>query len=281
MFNENLTEKTLADVQAGIPARDAEIEALRKENAELREQLEAIGAGWVNGKLMPGAVSAEQMIEATVCGYTPGQSLVELRLPAGWRLRGLALELGDAVIISAAPVAAQAQPLDIQLIEITDSMALAFHNAITDGSVGQEDVDDIKTGLRAAFANILDMRPQAQQPVSGADGLTMSEAPWSGWACQYPGKLPRLYGAKDIAVANHHPEEGDRLIFLTAQQDAETGKSVSVENQGVTQQDAEKVDAERYRWLREKRTREELQIVLCDEGGELDAAIDAARKEQA
>lgn len=67
--------------------------------------------------------------------------------------------------------AAQAQPLDIQPIEITDSMALAFHNAITDGSVGQEDVDDIKTGLRAVLANILDMRPQAQQPVSGAGGL--------------------------------------------------------------------------------------------------------------
>lgn len=36
MSNENLTEKTLADVKAGIPARDAEIETLRKENAELR-----------------------------------------------------------------------------------------------------------------------------------------------------------------------------------------------------------------------------------------------------
>lgn len=55
MSNENLTENTLADVQAGIPARDAEIETLRKENAELREQLEEIGAGGVSGKLMPGA----------------------------------------------------------------------------------------------------------------------------------------------------------------------------------------------------------------------------------
>ena len=43
MSNENLTEKTLADVQAGIQARDAEIAALRKENAELREQLENFG----------------------------------------------------------------------------------------------------------------------------------------------------------------------------------------------------------------------------------------------
>ena len=56
---KSITEKTLADVKAGIPARDAEIEALRKENAGLREQLEAIVAGWANGSLMPGAVSAE------------------------------------------------------------------------------------------------------------------------------------------------------------------------------------------------------------------------------
>lgn len=50
-----LLEKTLADVKAGIPARDAEIETLRKENEDLREQLEAIGAGGVSGKLMTGA----------------------------------------------------------------------------------------------------------------------------------------------------------------------------------------------------------------------------------
>lgn len=74
MSNENLTEKTLADVQAGIPARDAEIEALRKENAELREQLEEIGAGGVNGKLMPGAVSAEP-VAYYLCTHENGKKL--------------------------------------------------------------------------------------------------------------------------------------------------------------------------------------------------------------
>lgn len=35
--------------------------------------------------------------------------------------------------------------------EITDAMAFAFHSALTDSSTGQSDVDEIKTGLRAAL----------------------------------------------------------------------------------------------------------------------------------
>ncbi|HDS1139632.1 TPA: hypothetical protein QDZ75_003703 [Stenotrophomonas maltophilia] len=38
---------------------------------------------------------------------------------------------------------------------------------------------------------------------------------WSGWATQYPGAMPKLYGAREIAEVNHHPEEGQRLIFLS------------------------------------------------------------------
>ena len=42
-----------------------------------------------------------------------------------------------------------------------------------------------------------------------------TDTPWSGWACQKPGKLPRLYGAREIAELNlDEPETGDRLIFL-------------------------------------------------------------------
>lgn len=37
---------------------------------------------------------------------------------------------------------------------------------------------------------------------------------WSGWATQYPNKMPKLYGAREIAELNHYPEEGQRLIFL-------------------------------------------------------------------
>ena len=39
---------------------------------------------------------------------------------------------------------------------------------------------------------------------------------WSGWACQYPGKMPRLYGDLAIARLNCDSENGDQLIFLSA-----------------------------------------------------------------
>lgn len=49
--------------------------------------------------------------------------------------------------------------------------------------------------------------PPAQAVVEG----------WSGWATQYPGAMPKLYGAREIAEVNHHPEEGQRMIFLSEQ----------------------------------------------------------------
>jgi hypothetical protein len=38
--------------------------------------------------------------------------------------------------------------------------------------------------------------------------------PWSGWVTQYPGKMPVLRGAKEIAELNYHPEEGMRMFFV-------------------------------------------------------------------
>lgn len=43
---------------------------------------------------------------------------------------------------------------------VTDAMALAFHQAITDGSAGRDDIDEIKTGLRAALANYYEATEQ-------------------------------------------------------------------------------------------------------------------------
>ena len=36
--------------------------------------------------------------------------------------------------------------------EVTDAMALAFHRALTDGSIGAQEVEEIKDALRAALA---------------------------------------------------------------------------------------------------------------------------------
>lgn len=42
---------------------------------------------------------------------------------------------------------------------VTDAMAYAFHHALTDGPLGDDDVEDIKIGLRAAFANVTTYQP--------------------------------------------------------------------------------------------------------------------------
>ncbi|HEI8952742.1 TPA: hypothetical protein SLG95_000783 [Serratia liquefaciens] len=39
---------------------------------------------------------------------------------------------------------------------------------------------------------------------------------WSGWACQNPGKMPRLYGDKAIAEINCDYNNGDQLLFLSS-----------------------------------------------------------------
>lgn len=57
------------------------------------------------------------------------------------------------------------------------------------------------------------------QPVAQAhpadDGVV-----WCGWACQMPGNLPRLFGAREIAELNLYEDEGDRLIFMSAKHGA-------------------------------------------------------------
>jgi hypothetical protein len=55
--------------------------------------------------------------------------------------------LRDAVL--AQPAAQPTEP-----VQITDQMAYAFHAALGDGSIGADDVNEIKTGLAAAFAHI-------------------------------------------------------------------------------------------------------------------------------
>ena len=49
--------------------------------------------------------------------------------------------------------AALAQNTEQEPVEITDSMAFAFHRALTDSQLGADEVEEIKRGLTAAFAN--------------------------------------------------------------------------------------------------------------------------------
>ena len=61
----------------------------------------------------------------------------------------------------------------VRSTEVTDAMALAFHSALTDGSIGQGEIDELKVGLRAALAAaptqpVQDDRKEGWQPIETA-----------------------------------------------------------------------------------------------------------------
>lgn len=72
------------------------------------------------------------------------------------------------------------------VVTITDAMAYAFHHALTDGPLGDDDAEDIKTGLRAAFATVTIKQPEPVVPVEATiDNKPNSSYEWrKGWnAC--------------------------------------------------------------------------------------------------
>ena len=64
---------------------------------------------------------------------------------------------GDIASTLRAAMLAAAQPAPT--IQVTDAMAYAFHHALTDGPLDDEDVEDIKAGLQAAFSNVTATQP--------------------------------------------------------------------------------------------------------------------------
>ena len=58
--------------------------------------------------------------------------------------------------IEARVTGAQSAP---SIHEFTDAMALAFHAALTDGSIGEHEKEEIKAGLRAALAAAPEAKP--------------------------------------------------------------------------------------------------------------------------
>ena len=44
--------------------------------------------------------------------------------------------------------------LEAESVSVNDDMAYTFHHAISDSSLGSDEVEEIKAGLRAAFANV-------------------------------------------------------------------------------------------------------------------------------
>ncbi|EPD0170610.1 hypothetical protein ACR4TN_001147 [Klebsiella variicola] len=63
------------------------------------------------------------------------------------------------------PLYRHAQPAPTcESITVTDDMAYAFHHALTDSMIGADDVEEIKTGLRAVFANLTAPVVSAEYP---------------------------------------------------------------------------------------------------------------------
>lgn len=77
---------------------------------------------------------AQPVIESVVCGYTPGECLIELQLPAGWRLEGLPLEIGGTVFISrtAPSPAASADEWLAEAERLVDALPFNWERSIVD-----------------------------------------------------------------------------------------------------------------------------------------------------
>ncbi|ENI8095822.1 Lar family restriction alleviation protein [Enterobacter hormaechei subsp. xiangfangensis] len=74
----------------------------------------------------------------------------------------------DAAMALAAMKLALAS-LEAKPVSVNDDMAYAFHHAISDSSLGSDEVEEIKAGLRAAFANVT--APPAPVSVPDENGL--------------------------------------------------------------------------------------------------------------
>ena len=59
------------------------------------------------------------------------------------------------------PLYRHAQPAPV--VPVTDAMAYAFHHALTDSPLGDDDEEDIKAGLRAALVNVFNTQPPPQE----------------------------------------------------------------------------------------------------------------------
>ena len=60
-------------------------------------------------------------------------------------------------------------------IQVSDAMAIAFHNALSDGPIDMDEMGDIKTGLNAALANVQAPAPAVPQE-EGRPGIPLRKA---------------------------------------------------------------------------------------------------------
>lgn len=100
----------------------------------------------------------------------------------------LGYAMADAVKVIDGAIAA----FDAEPVAVNDDMAYAFHHALSDSSLGTDEVEEIKTGLRAVFANVTappaPVVPQEATP-DNIEILASTDAPfgatyqWDGYGC--------------------------------------------------------------------------------------------------
>ncbi|EFY9180451.1 hypothetical protein B9O02_003980 [Shigella flexneri] len=75
-------------------------------------------------------------------------------------------------------------PLYAAPVAVNDDMAYAFHHALSDSSLGSDEIEEIKTGLRAAFANVtIQPEPIVPDEIGPNDSNTFDYV--DGWnACR-------------------------------------------------------------------------------------------------
>ncbi|EHW5797501.1 DUF551 domain-containing protein [Escherichia coli] len=74
--------------------------------------------------------------------------------------------------------------LEVEPVAVNDDMAYAFHHALSDSSLGADEVEEIKAGLRAAFANVtIQPEPVVPDEIEPDDSNTFDYV--DGWnACR-------------------------------------------------------------------------------------------------
>lgn len=102
-------------------------------------------------------------------------------------------------------------------VDINDDMAYAFHHALSDSSPGADEVEEIKTGLRAAFSNVTAQpAPVVPDEIEPDDGNTFDYV--DGWnAC----RAAMLHGAEPVSqtyklneLAGNYPVTPDGWVMV-------------------------------------------------------------------
>ncbi|ENO2798717.1 DUF551 domain-containing protein [Escherichia coli] len=85
--------------------------------------------------------------------------------------------------------------LEAEPVAVNDDMAYAFHHVLSDSSLGADEVEEIKAGLRAAFANVtIQPEPVVPDEIGPNDSNTFDYV--DGWnAC----RAAMLHGAEPVS----------------------------------------------------------------------------------